>query len=83
MNGVTFNNDGTVNVVGPTGQVIKGVNADRAMAVVASGSPQGAAAAKFNAVTNFNRDVQRIIWHAWNDGCTNLCSSGIIRCRCI
>ena len=55
MNGVTFNNDGTVNVVGPTGQVIKGVNADRAMAVVASGSPQGAAAAKFNAVTNFNR----------------------------
>ena len=55
MNGVTFNNDGTVNVVSPTGQVIKGVSADRAMAGVAAGSPQAAAAARYNAVTSFNR----------------------------
>lgn len=55
MNGVTFNNDGTVNVVSPTGQVIKGVSADRAMAGVAAGSSQAAAAARYNAVTGFNR----------------------------
>ena len=55
MNGVTFNNDGTVNVVSPTGQVIKGVSADRAMAGVAAGSPQAAAAARYNVVTGFNR----------------------------
>ena len=55
MNGVTFNNDGTVNVVAPNGQVIKGVSADRAMAGVAAGSPQAAAAARYNAVTGFNR----------------------------
>ena len=55
LNGVTFNGDGTVNVVAPNGQVIKGVSADRAMAAVAGGSPQGAAAARINAATNFNR----------------------------
>ena len=55
LNGVTFNSDGTVNVVAPNGQVIKGVSADRAMAAVAGGSPQGAAAARINAATNFNR----------------------------
>lgn len=55
MNGVTFNNDGTVNVVSPTGQVIKGVSANRAMAGVTAGSPQAAAAARYNALTSFNR----------------------------
>lgn len=55
LNGVTFNSDGTVNVVAPNGQVIKGVSADRAMAGVAAGSPQAAAAARYNAATNFNR----------------------------
>lgn len=55
LNGVTFNSDGTVNVVAPNGQVIKGVSADRAMAGVAAGSPQAAAAARINAVTGFNR----------------------------
>ena len=55
LNGVTFNSDGTVNVVAPNGQVIKGVSADRAMAGVAAGSPQAAAAARYNAVTDFNR----------------------------
>ena len=55
LNGVTFNSNGTVNVVAPNGQVIKGVRADRAMAAVAGGSPQGAAAARINAATNFNR----------------------------
>lgn len=55
LNGVTFNSDGTVNVVAPNGQVIKGVSADRAMAGVAAGSPQAAAAARINAVTSFNR----------------------------
>ena len=55
LNGVTFNSDGTVNVVAPNGQVIKGVSADRAMAGVAAGSPQAAAAARINAATNFNR----------------------------
>ena len=56
MNGVTFNNDGTVNVVAPNGQVIKGVSADRAMAAAAAGgSPQAAAVARYNAVTSFNR----------------------------
>ena len=55
LNGVTFNSDGTVNVVAPNGQVIKGVSADRAMAGVAAGSPQAAAAARYNTVTGFNR----------------------------
>lgn len=55
LNGVTFNSDGTVNVVAPNGQVIKGVSADRAMAGVAAGSPQAAAAARINAATTFNR----------------------------
>ena len=55
LNGVTFNSDGTVNVVAPNGQVIKGVSADRAMAGVAAGSPQAAAAARINAATSFNR----------------------------
>lgn len=55
LNGITFNSDGTVNVVAPNGQVIKGISADRAMAVVAGGSPQGAAAARINAATNFSR----------------------------
>lgn len=55
MNGVTFNSDGTVNVVAPNGQVVKGVSADRAMAAVAGGSPQGAAASRMNAATNVNR----------------------------
>ena len=55
LNGVTFNSDGTVNVVAPNGQVIKGVSADRAIAGVAAGSPQAAAAARYNAVTSFNR----------------------------
>ena len=55
LNGVTFNSDGTVNVVAPNGQVINGVSADRAMAGVAGGSPQAAAAARLNAATSFNR----------------------------
>lgn len=55
LNGVTFNSDGTVNVVAPNGQVIKGVSADRAMAGIAGGSPQEAAAARINAATSFNR----------------------------
>lgn len=55
LNGVTFNGDGTVNVVAPNGQVIKGVSADRAMAVMAGGSPQAAASARINAATNFGR----------------------------
>lgn len=55
LNGVTFNSDGTVNVVAPNGQVIKGVSADRAMAGLAGGSPQAAAAARINAATTFNR----------------------------
>ena len=55
LNGVTFNSDGTVNVVAPNGQVINGVSADRAMAGVAAGSPQAAAAARINAATSFNR----------------------------
>lgn len=55
LNGVTFNSDGTVNVVAPNGQVIKGVSADRAMAGLAGGSPQAAAAARINAATSFNR----------------------------
>ena len=55
MNGVTFNSDGTVNVVAPNGQVVTGVNPNRAMAVVAGGSPQAAAAARMNAATNVNR----------------------------
>ena len=55
LNGVTFNSDGTVNVVAPNGQVIKGVSADRAMAAVAGGSPQGAAAARINAATNYRQ----------------------------
>lgn len=55
MNGVTFNENGTVNVVAPNGQVITGVDPNRAMAVVASGSPQGAAAARLNSATAMNR----------------------------
>ena len=55
LNGVTFNSDGTVNVVAPNGQVVKGISANRAMAAAAAGSPQAAAAARYNAVTSFNR----------------------------
>lgn len=55
LNGVTFNSDGTVNVVAPNGQVVKGISADRAMAAVAGGSPQAAAAARLNTATSFNR----------------------------
>ena len=55
LNGVTFNSDGTVNVVAPNGQVVKGISADRAMAAVAGGSPQAAAAARLKTATSFNR----------------------------
>lgn len=56
MNGVTFDGEnGTVNVVLPNGQVVTGVNPDRATAGVAGGSPQAAMAARFNAATNFAR----------------------------
>ena len=56
LNGVTFNRDtGTMNVVGPNGQVITGVNPNRVMAEVAGGSPQAAAAARLNAATAMNK----------------------------
>lgn len=56
MNGVTFDSEnGTVNVVLPNGQVVTGVNPDRATAGAAAGSPQAAMAARFNAETNFAR----------------------------
>lgn len=56
MNGVTFDSEnGTVNVVLPNGQVVTGVNPDRAMAGAAARSPQAAMAARFNAATNFAR----------------------------
>ena len=55
LNGVTFNSDGTVNVVAPNGQVIKGVSADRAIAAAAAGSPQAAAMARLNTLTNYRQ----------------------------
>lgn len=71
LNGVTFNSDGTVNVVAPNGQVIKGVSADRAMAAVAGGSPQGAAAARINAATNVNRFLNGSYGGMWSGAPTN------------
>jgi hypothetical protein len=71
LNGVTFNNDGTVNVVAPNGQVINGVSADRAMAAVAGGSPQGAAAARINAATNVNRFLNGSYGGMWSGAPTN------------
>ena len=71
LNGVTFNSDGTVNVVAPNGQVIKGVSADRAMAGVAGGSPQAAAAARFNAATNVNRFLNGSYGGMWSGAPTN------------
>lgn len=71
LNGVTFNSDGTVNVVAPNGQVIKGVSADRVMAGVAGGSPQAAAAARFNAATNVNRFLNGSYGGMWSGAPTN------------
>lgn len=71
LNGVTFNSDGTVNVVAPNGQVIKGVSADRAMAGVAGGSPQAAAAARLNAATNVNRFLNGSYGGIWSGAPTN------------
>ena len=71
LNGVTFNNDGTVNVVAPNGQVINGVSADRAMAGVAGGSPQAAAAARLNAATNVNRFLNGSYGGMWSGAPTN------------
>lgn len=71
LNGVTFNSDGTVNVVAPNGQVINGVSADRAMAAVAGGSPQGAAAARINAATNVNRFLNGSYGGMWSGAPTN------------
>ena len=71
LNGVTFNSDGTVNVVAPNGQVIKGVSADRAMAGVATGSPQAAAAARLNAATTLNRYLNGFYGGMWSGAPTN------------
>ena len=71
LNGVTFNSDGTVNVVAPNGQVIKGVSADRAMAGVAAGSPQAAAAARINAATTVNRALNGSYGGMWSGAPTN------------
>ena len=71
LNGVTFNSDGTVNVVAPNGQVINGVSADRAMAVVAGGSPQGAAAGRMNAATTVNRFLNGSYGGMWSGAPTN------------
>lgn len=71
LNGVTFNSDGTVNVVAPNGQVIKGVSADRAMAGVAAGSPQAAAAARINAATTLNRSLNGSYGGMWSGAPTN------------
>lgn len=71
LNGVTFNSDGTVNVVAPNGQVIKGVSADRAMAGVAAGSPQAAAAARLNAATTVNRALNGSYGGMWSGAPTN------------
>ena len=71
LNGVTFNGDGTVNVVAPNGQVIKGVSADRAMAGVAAGSPQAAAAARLNAATTVNRALNGSYGGMWSGAPTN------------
>lgn len=71
LNGVTFNSDGTVNVVAPNGQVINGVRADRAMAGVAGGSPQAAAAARLNAATTLNRFLNGFYGGMWSGAPTN------------
>lgn len=72
LNGVTFNSDGTVNVVAPNGQVINGVSADRAMAAAAAGgSPQAAAAARINAATNVNRFLNGSYGGMWSGAPTN------------
>ena len=72
LNGVTFNNDGTVNVVTPTGQVVKGVSADRAMAAAAAGgSPQAAAAARLNTATTVNRFLNGSYGGMWSGAPTN------------
>ena len=71
LNGVTFNSDGTVNVVAPNGQVINGVRADRAMAGVAGGSPQAAAAARLNAATTLNRFLNGSYGGMWSGAPTN------------
>ena len=72
LNGVTFNSDGTVNVVAPNGQVIKGVSADRAMAAAAAGgSPQAAAAARLNTATIVNRFLNGYYGGMWSGAPTN------------
>ena len=71
LNGVTFNSDGTVNVVAPNGQVIKGVSADRAMAAAAGGSPQAAAAARLNTATTVNRFLNGYYGGMWSGAPTN------------
>ena len=72
LNGVTFNSDGTVNVVAPNGQVINGVSADRAMAAAAAGgSPQAAASARLNTATNVNRFLNGSYGGMWSGAPTN------------
>lgn len=70
LNGVTFNRDtGTMNVVGPNGQVITGVDPNRVMAEVAGGSPQAAAAARLNAATAINKYLNGS--YGWTGAPTN------------
>lgn len=71
INGVTYNADGTVNVVAPSGQVVQGVNINQPYAVMAAGgTTQGAAAAKMNAAQQAQQNYIKAINSSYGSGVT-------------
>ena len=69
INGVTYNADGTVNVVAPDGQVVQGVNINQPYAVMAAGgTTQGAAAAKMNAAQQAQQNYIKAVNSSYGSG---------------
>lgn len=71
INGVTYNADGTVNMVAPSGQVVQGVNINQPYAVMAAGgTTQGAAAAKMNAAQQAQQNYIKAVNSSYGSGVT-------------
>lgn len=69
INGVTYNADGTVNVVAPNGQVVQGININQPYAVMAAGgTTQGAAAAKMNAAQQAQQNYIKAVNSSYGSG---------------
>ena len=71
INGVTYNADGTVNMVAPNGRVVHGVNINQPYAVMAAGgTTQGAAAAKMNAAQQAQQNYIKAVNSSYGGGVT-------------